>query len=204
MTLLFLSLSCYLLGSLPVAWLVCRMITGQDLRFLGSGNVGVMNVAVSVARWAGLVVFLGEASKGILAVLLARALGGDEVLLGAAVVAAVAGTRWPIWLGGAGGRGNTVGAAALLLIAWPAIPAGGAIWVLARLLAGSSFRATRLTLVLIPFILGLVTQSWWFVLFGSILSVIYLSTQDVKTDDHQIIKERWPNLWAFLTGPPRA
>lgn len=204
MRILLLILVCYLLGSLPVAWLVTKLVSGQDLRLMGSGNVGVMNTAISVARWAGLLVFLGEASKGVLAVLLARALGGGEIFLGAAVIATVVGTRWSIWLGGAGGRGNTAGAGALLLIAWPAIPAGAAAWTLARVLTRSSFWATRVCLVLAPFILGIVTQSWWFVVFGFILSGIYLSTQNPETDDHQIIKENWPNLWSFLTGPPRA
>ncbi len=43
----------YLLGSIPVAWLVARTVTGYDLRRVGSGNVGVLNTAISVARWAG-------------------------------------------------------------------------------------------------------------------------------------------------------
>jgi glycerol-3-phosphate acyltransferase PlsY len=201
---ILLILACYLLGSVPVAWLVTKLVTGGDLRLMGSGNVGVMNTAISVARWAGLLVFLGELSKGLLAVWLARALGGGEILLGAAVISTVVGTRWSIWLGGAGGRGNTAGAGAVVLIAWPAIPLGAALWALARVLTRSSFWATRICLVLAPFIFGLITQSWWFVAFGFILSAIYLSTQNPETDDHQIIKERWPNLWAFLTGPPRA
>ena len=63
---------------------------------------------------------------------------------------------------------------------------------------------TRKIPTLVTIILGIVTQSWWFVVFGFILSGIYLSTQSPETDDHQIIKENWPNLWSFLTGPPRA
>jgi glycerol-3-phosphate acyltransferase PlsY len=43
----------YLLGSIPIAWIVAKLVTGKDLRTLGSGNVGVMNVALSVTRWAG-------------------------------------------------------------------------------------------------------------------------------------------------------
>ena len=196
-------LLCYLIGSIPIAWIVAKLVTGKDLRELGSGNVGVMNVALSVARWAGLLVFLSEGTKGVLAVMISRALVGGEILLGLAIVATVVGTRWPIWLRGEGGRGNTAGAGALLLVAWQAIPLGIAIWILFRLVTQSSFWATRVSLILMPFILGFVTQSWWFVLFGAILTVIYLSTQNPETDDHLIIKERWPNLWAFLTGPRR-
>ena len=193
----------YLLGSIPVAWLVAKVATGQDLRQLGSGNVGVMNVAVRVARWAGLLVFLAEAAKGVLAVASARALGGDEVAVGLVVLATVVGTRWPIWLRGAGGRGNTAGMAALLVLSWLSLVIGMAIWLLVRLLTRSSFVATRILLVLLPFILGLVTQSWWYVLFGMALSLLYLSTHRPETDDHLLIKERWPSLWAFLTGPRR-
>jgi glycerol-3-phosphate acyltransferase PlsY len=193
----------YLLGSIPVAWLIAKVVTGQDLRQLGSGNIGVMNVALSVARWAGLLVFLAEATKGMLAVALARALDGGEVAVGVAVLATVAGTRWSIWLRGAGGRGNTAGMAALLILSWLTLVIGLAIWFLARLLTRSSFVATRILLVLLPFILGLVTQSWWYVLFGVALSLFYMSTHRPESDDHLLIKERWPNLWAFLTGARR-
>lgn len=193
----------YLLGSIPVAWLITRLVTGQDLRRVGSGNVGVLNVALSVARWAGLLVFLAEAAKGVLAVALACSLGGGEVAVGLAVLATVAGTRWSIWLRGEGGRGNTAGMAALLVISWPTLAGMLALWLLGRLLTGSSFVTTRITLMLLPFIVGLVTQSWWYTLFGMGLSILYMSTQRRETDDHLLIKERWPNLWAFLTGPRR-
>ncbi len=193
----------YLLGSIPVAWLIAKLVTGKDLRRLGSGNVGVMNTALSVARWAGLVVFVGEAAKGVLAVNLARAFGGGEVAVGLTVLATVVGTRWSIWLRGAGGRGNTAGAAALLVLSWPSLVIGVVIWALARLLTQSSFVATRTFFVLLPLVFGLITQSWWYGVFGMALSLVYLSTQRPETDDHLLIKDRWPSLWAFLTGPRR-
>jgi glycerol-3-phosphate acyltransferase PlsY len=201
----------YLLGSIPVAWILARVVTGQDLRQLGSGNVGVMNTALSVARWAGLLVFLAEAAKGVLAVILARMLGGGEaqapwageITIALTVLAAVAGTRWAIWLRGAGGRGNTAGVAAVLLLSWPTVVAGLAAWALLRVLSRRSFVATRGVLVLWPIAFGLFTRSWVYGVFGAALSLMYLSTQHPETDDHLIIKERWPNLWAFLSGPRR-
>jgi glycerol-3-phosphate acyltransferase PlsY len=106
----------YLVGSIPVAWLITKFVTGQDLRRMGSGNVGVMNTGLSVARWAGLLVLMAEAAKGALAVTMARTLDGGAVTIGLADLATIIGTRWPVWLHGAGGRGNTAGLAALLLI----------------------------------------------------------------------------------------
>lgn len=194
---------CYLIGSIPVAWLVARLVTGADLRQMGSGNIGVMNTALSVARWAGLLVFLAEAAKGATAVGLARAWGGDQVAMGLAVLAAVAGTRWSIWVRGAGGRGNTAGVTAILLLSWQTVVAGLVLWCLVRVLTRRSFVATRVLLAAWPFLFGLLTQSWWNVAFGAVLSIMYLSTQEPETDDHLLIKDRWPNLWEFLTGPRR-
>jgi glycerol-3-phosphate acyltransferase PlsY len=193
----------YLIGSIPVAWIMARLVTGEDLRQLGSGNVGVMNTALSVARWAGLLVFLAEAAKGALAVVLARALDGSAVAIALTVLATVAGTRWSVWLRGAGGRGNTAGVTAILLLSWPTVVCGLCIWVLARLVTRSSFLATRIGLVTWPFLFGLLTQLWWNALFGAVLSLMYLSTQQPETDDHLRIKERWPSLWGFLSGPRR-
>jgi glycerol-3-phosphate acyltransferase PlsY len=196
-------IGCYLLGSIPEAWLIAKWVTGQDLRQLGSGNLGVTNTAVSVARWAGLLVFLIEAAKGLLAVVLVRAVGGSEILVAAGVLATVAGTRWSIWLKGAGGRGNTIGLAALLLIAWPIMLVSLVVWVVVRLITHNSFLATRIGLLLWPLIFYAVTRTGWYALFGAALSLIYLQAQRPDTDDHSLIKERWPSLWSFLTTPRR-
>jgi glycerol-3-phosphate acyltransferase PlsY len=196
-------LAAYALGSFPEAWLVAKLVTGQDLRLLGSGNVGVMNTALSVARWAGLLVFLSEIAKGILAVFIPRSLGAGEVITCLSVVTAVVGARFPIWLGFKGGRGNTVGISAFFMISYPASAIALALWALARLALHSSFKATRLTLFAIPVILWVATRSWWFVLTGVVLSLIYLSAQDIASDDHLIINRRWSSFWAFLTSPAR-
>ncbi len=201
--LLILAAAGYLIGSFPEAWILTKIASGQDLRRLGSGNVGVMNVALSVSRWAGLLVFLGEAAKGLLAFALGRRLGGDEIAISLTIVATVIGIRWPIWLGGAGGRANTAGAAALLMISWPSLLMGLAAWFPARALSRSSFRATRITLLVYPFIVFIFTRSWPYTLAGVVLSVIYLQAAQLDTDDHERLKEAWPNLWSFLFSPRR-
>lgn len=199
-----LALGGYLLGSIPLAWIVTRLATGKDLRSLGSGNVGVMNVALNVTRWAGLIVFLGEAAKGLLAVLLARRVSDSPLAIGITVLATVIGTRWMVWLGFAGGRGNTAGLAAMALLSWQTLLIGIGAWALVRLATRSSFWATRISLLGWPFVFGWLTQSWTYLLFGLALSGVYLTTHRTVSDDHTIIKERWPSLWAFMTGPKRS
>jgi glycerol-3-phosphate acyltransferase PlsY len=193
----------YSVGSIPVAWIVTKLVTGKDLRQMGSGNVGVMNVGISVARWAGVLVFLAEAAKAVLAVTLARSWIGGDAAIGMAVLAAFAGTRWPIWLRGAGGRGNTIAGTALLLISWVGALCIGVLWLLIRLLTGSSFVATRVNLVAGPITIGLLTRSWWYLLMGAVFSLLFLTAQKRKTDDHLIIKKRWKGLRSFLTMPRR-
>ena len=193
----------YLLGSIPIAWLVARIVTGHDLRQMGSGNVGVMNTALSVHRWAGLLVFLAEIAKGALAVLASSAWDGSEVAVGLTVLATIIGTRWPIWLRGAGGRGNTAAMAALFVLNWLALAVMLALWFAARLLTRSNFIATRISLVLLPAVFGLLNQSWWAALFGAAFALIFMTTHKRETDDHLLIKKQWPTFWDFLIAPPR-
>ena len=193
----------YLVGSIPAAWLIARLVSGQDLRRMGSGNLGVMNTALSVSRWAGLLVFLAEAAKGVTAVALARRLGGGEVVLGLAVLATVVGTRWSIWLRGAGGRGNTAGMSALLIVSWLTLVSTLVVWLFLRLLTRRSFIATRITFVVWPLIFGLVMHSWQAIPLGALFSLLFVSTQRRETDDHLLIKRQWPSLTAFLTTPRR-
>jgi len=193
----------YLIGSIPVAWIVARLVTGQDLRQMGSGNVGVMNVGISVARWAGVLVFLAEAAKAVLAITLARSWAGGDAAIGLAVLSTFAGTRWPVWLRGAGGRGNTVAATALFFISWVGALCIGALWLLVRLVTRSSFVATRVNLVAGPIVIGLLTRSWWYLLMGAVFSLLFMTAQKRETDDHLIIKKRWKGLRSFLTMPRR-
>lgn len=106
----------YLLGSIPFSFLVARR-HGVDVRKAGSGNVGATNVMRTAGRTAGVVAFLLDSGKGVLAVLAARALGQGASLEALAAVAAILGHLYPIWLQGKGGKGVATGAGTFLLLA---------------------------------------------------------------------------------------
>ncbi len=100
-----LAIAAYLLGSIPVAYLVAKWTRGIDLRKHGSGNVGSSNVlAATSKRWA-FPVMVFDTGKGLLAVLTARAFDLGVEAQFAVGLAAVAGHNWPIFLGFRGGRG---------------------------------------------------------------------------------------------------
>ncbi len=186
-----------------MAWLLGGAVTGQDLVEMGSGNVGVLNTALSVHRWTAALVFLLEALKGAAAVLVPQQLGASEFEVGCTVIAAFVGTRWSVWLGWKGGRGNTLGAAALLVFSPIALGGVVVVYLAARGLTKSNFLAMRVALLALPIVLGVVTGSWVSVLFGAVFALLFLTTHNPETDDHLLLKKKFPTLWAFLTAPRR-
>ena len=116
----------YLIGALPWGYILLHLRRGIDIRDYGSGRTGVSNtLRTGGIRVAGLVLLL-DLTKGILAVLLARALVGDPTAEVAAGLLALVGHNWPVFLGFRGGRGIAPGLGALVIMA----PIAAAIGVL--------------------------------------------------------------------------
>ncbi len=92
----------YLIGSIPVGYLLGRA-RGVDIRQHGSGNIGTTNVWRNLGPVAGVTALIGDAGKGLAAVLLGRYLGGHglELVCG---LAAIVGHSWPVFLGFRGGK----------------------------------------------------------------------------------------------------
>ncbi len=67
---LLVMLSAYLLGSVNVAIVVTKLFTGKDIRTMGSGNGGFTNVVRSVGMTAGIITFVGDFLKCVIAVLI--------------------------------------------------------------------------------------------------------------------------------------
>lgn len=104
-------LGAYLIGSIPTAYLLVKLNSGEDLRYLGDGNLGAKNTYESVGRFLGLTVAAIDIGKGFLAVTAVRNLGfpiGIILLTGACVVI---GYDFSIFLRFNGGQGmaTTIG-----------------------------------------------------------------------------------------------
>jgi len=120
----------YLIGSIPFSFLVARAFGIEDVRKVGSGNVGATNVLRSAGRVAGVLAFLLDAGKGAAAAALAGRLApGEAALPAAAALAAVAGHMFPVWLRFAGGKGVATGLGAFAPLAPKAAVAAVAAFV---------------------------------------------------------------------------
>jgi len=84
----------YLLGSIPFAYIAARLIKGVDIRRVGGGNVGALNIMREVGMVAGLAVLLADMGKGALVVLIAQWLGVSMVFVFVVGLAAVVGHSW--------------------------------------------------------------------------------------------------------------
>ena len=108
-------LAAYLIGAVPIGWLVARGFGVADIRRHGSGSIGATNVLRTLGRLPAVLTLLADVLKGYLAVMAGAALGGgDPGVVGASTVAAVAGNCWSVFLGFRGGKGVATGLGALL------------------------------------------------------------------------------------------
>jgi acyl phosphate:glycerol-3-phosphate acyltransferase len=147
----------YMLGCIATAYYIVRLRTGQDIRQLGSGNVGGRNAGRVLGRFGFVIVAVGDALKGLLAVLFARALGVGEWTMALVVLAVLVGHIWPAQLGFKGGKGAAtfIGALAGYNVTIALLTAG--VFVLLFVLLRSFTLAGLLALVLTPvgmFLLG--------------------------------------------------
>ena len=134
----------YLLGSIPTGFLLVRAFRHQDIRTVGSGNIGATNVLRSGGKGLGAATFLLDVLKGAAAVWLG-ALAFRYLAIASlprnvealAALFAVIGHMFPVWLGFRGGKGVATGFG-VFLVAAP-LAALSAIGVFAVLLAITRF-----------------------------------------------------------------
>ena len=128
----------YLLGSVPFGIVMARAFGLGDLRTVGSGNIGATNVLRTGNRLAALLTLVLDAGKGAIAVLVARAVLGEDAAQ-IAGVAAFLGHCYPVFIRFRGGKGVATFLGTVLALAWPLGLAACATWAaMAALLRISS------------------------------------------------------------------
>jgi len=122
----------YLLGSVPSGWLVMKVYRNQDLRKLGSGNIGAANVFRAGGPGAFALTLIADGLKGFIPVMVSilLGLGDNEIALAAIGLAAVIGHTWPIFLGFKGGTGVATSGGVLLALAPVALILAATSWFL--------------------------------------------------------------------------
>jgi glycerol-3-phosphate acyltransferase PlsY len=172
----------YVVGSIPFGYWLVRAVRHEDIRTLGSGNVGATNVwRVYGARY-GLPVALLDVAKGFVPTLAGLAIGGETVGV-LAGVAAMLGHWRPLFLGFRKG-GKMVATAGGVSFALAPIVATLclAIWAVTFLVTRYSSVASIVTAIALPVLAALLGEPWETVLFAAAASagVIVLHRQNIR------------------------
>jgi len=120
---ILLYLAAYLLSGIPFGYLLAKQFAGVDIKQAGSGNIGATNVLRVVkekdpvlAKKLGAATLFLDAVKGVIVILVAKALGAPEGVLWTLAVLAVIGHCFSIFLGFEGGKGVATGFGVLLIM----------------------------------------------------------------------------------------
>jgi|SRR6185437_2633569 glycerol-3-phosphate acyltransferase PlsY len=145
----------YLLGSIPWGIILTRLAGTQDLRSIGSGNIGATNVLRTGRKGLAAATLILDALKGTAAVTIATYLGSSEAAM-LAGLGAFLGHLFPAWLKFRGGKGVAVYIGILIGLAWPAAILFCVIW----LVMAFAFRYSSLSALTASVITPIVL--WWF------------------------------------------
>ena len=145
----------YLFGSVPFGLILTRAAGTQDLRSIGSGNIGATNVLRTGRKGLAAATLIGDALKGTVAVILAGYFGGPNAAM-AAALGAFLGHLFPVWLKFRGGKGVAVYIGILIGLFWPAAIVFCVIWLTTAIVTRYSSLAALVASVVTPIFL------WWF------------------------------------------
>jgi glycerol-3-phosphate acyltransferase PlsY len=123
------AIAAYLVGSIPFAVVVSRVMGLPDPRSFGSGNPGATNVLRSGNKMAALLTLAGDALKGWVAVWVALQMGFAEDVVAVVAIAVFLGHVFPVWLRFQGGKGVATAAGVLFAIDWRVGIAVLVVWI---------------------------------------------------------------------------
>jgi glycerol-3-phosphate acyltransferase PlsY len=187
----------YLIGSIPTANIMMQLFRKQDLRELGTGNVTSTAVILHGGRLPGALSLMGEIAKTFACIFVAHFLVGELWSYLVILVAASLGQMWSVWLGGAGGMGQTIFATGflilcpvpfllsvlcftLLLFTTKRFYLSNQLWHLIApimLMLGKLFNPT------VPTFLDLGHHSWGYAVTGAFLCLMFLVKNRREADD---------------------
>ena len=171
MDLLLVLLVSYLLGSFPTAYLLVKKIFKKDIREIGSGNPGMMNVLDNFGAKYAYIVGKVDILKGIIAVTIAKLYITSEPAAVLAGLTAIAGHDFTPFLKFKGGNGTATGGGAVLAL----MPVASSIACVTGLIVGIAVKSRRLggniAVILVP-IMGFYLNESNIMVIGSIFIVI--------------------------------
>lgn len=164
---------CYLIGSIPFSYLFTRLLTKQDIRKKGSGNVGATNALRISGVKVGIIALAGDLLKGVVAAALGSYAGGPTLAAICAFIAVV-GHCYPVFLNFRGGKGVAT-AAGTILVLMPGVflilllSLAGIAWATRYVSLGSVIAACIFPLLVIMF-----DKPWAYIIMSLVVAALVI------------------------------
>jgi len=184
----------YCFGCLQTAYFITQARQQLDIRTMGSGNSGTMNVVESVGKAAGILTLCGDGLKTFGAIgvsyLLFRNKQGFALLTAWAGAGAVLGHNFPFWLHFRGGKGVAVTLAMLVFLDWKALILLLTCAALVYLACRRLIMCTMTLPLALPFVLWAHRFPWEVVYLTGALSLVmlYLHRAELR-DPRKVVKD---------------
>jgi glycerol-3-phosphate acyltransferase PlsY len=167
----------YLCGSIPFGVILTRLAGTQDIRNIGSGNIGATNVLRTGRKALAAATLIGDMLKGTVAVVVVLWLSSRNAAL-AAGLGAFLGHLFPVWLRFKGGKGVATYIGVLLGLAWPAALAFCAIWLAVAAVTRYSSLAALIASAATPGVLLAASSGLEPVLFSLLTVILWIKHRD--------------------------
>jgi glycerol-3-phosphate acyltransferase PlsY len=191
----------YLLGSIPFGVIVTRAAGVGDVRNIGSGNIGATNVLRTGRRDLALITLVADAGKAMLAVVILRAIYGEDA--GAvAGAAAFTGHLFPVWLGFKGGKGVATFFGVMLTINWEIGVIAAALWILTAAIFRISSLAALVAVALTPLSMLALGQPVSFLAAALFMGVLIYIRHDANI--RRLLAGQEPRIGAKSAAAPVA
>ena len=163
----------YLIGSFPSAYIAGK-IKGIDIRREGTKNVGGMNTITNVGKFAGVMVIITDIGKGALVAFIADRFSEHVFIPLLAVIFAVIGHNWMVYIGFRGGQGVSTFLGGLLYLTPISFPFLYLLFIpVALFIIKDSYVSTALGFFIFSFFLWVYEGSLWWLAFGLLMTLTY-------------------------------
>jgi acyl phosphate:glycerol-3-phosphate acyltransferase len=174
----------YALGSIPFGLILTRLAGTEDLRSIGSGNIGATNVLRTGRKGLAAATLLLDALKGTAAVLIGAHFGPEAAAI--AGLGAFLGHLYPVWLGFKGGKGVATFLGVLLGLLPIAALVFALVWLATAFASRYSSFAALVASIAAPIAV------WWFGHAHTAILVAFLAVI--------IFWKHRPNIQRLLAG----
>ncbi len=171
---IFTAIISYLIGSFPTAYVFGKKKINDDIREVGTKNMGALNVFHSIGKFYGFLTFLIDAIKGALPILIAFRLQFNQWWAGVCGLMAIIGHNWSIYLKFKGGKGGSTSMGMIAMLFPAELPLSLIVFSIIYLLSRNVSLCLGFCFGLLPLITYLYSEPVTLIVISALIPTIAL------------------------------